>query len=65
MSKWIVNPSDCRWRVRIDGQDVAEVILADGQVGPFRAHVAEISGARVSLGLAMNLEGTLVSVVPD
>ncbi len=64
MSKWIVNPSDGRWRVRIDGTDVAEVILTDEQVGPFRAMVAEVSGARVSLGLAMNMEGTLVTVVP-
>jgi hypothetical protein len=63
--KWIVNPSDGRWRVRIDGRDVAEVILEDAQVAPFRAMVAEVSDARVSLGLAMNMEGTLVTVVPD
>lgn len=63
--RWIVNPTDNRWRVRIDGQDVAEVILTDDQLAPFRDHVAEVSGARVSLGLAMNMEGTLVTVVPD
>jgi hypothetical protein len=62
---WIVNPSDGRWNVRIDGRDVAQVVLEDSQVGPFRAMVAEISGARVSVGLAMNAEGTLVTVLPD
>ena len=57
----VVNPSDGRWNVRIDGRDVAQVMLADAQVGPFRVMLADVSGAVVSLGLAMHMEGTLVT----
>jgi len=51
------------WTVRVDGQDVTDVELDEGQAGNVRQMVADATGGRVSLGLTANMRGMLLQLL--
>jgi hypothetical protein len=53
------------WTVRIDGVDVCDIELNEGDVCGVRDLVADATGARVSLGLTANMRGVLLDLLAE